>query len=140
GAAGLAAGGLGLAALESFGHRPSFSPFAAAGIAALAVALLPRIGWIAAATALVAWLAAPAAGAPGAAVVVAAALLPVPLLLPRAGLLWSVPALAPLLGLVGLAPAYAAVCGFASTAWRRAALGAAGAIWLVAAEALTGKL
>src|SRR5204862_347401 len=55
-AAGLAAGGLGLAALESFGHRPSFSPFAAAGIAALAVALLPRIGWIAAAIALVAWL------------------------------------------------------------------------------------
>jgi hypothetical protein len=77
---------------------------------------------------------------PGVAVVLAAVLLPVPLLLPRAGLLWSVPALAPLLGVVGFAPAYAAVCGFASTPWRRAALGAAGAVWLVAAEALTGKL
>jgi hypothetical protein len=139
-AAGLAAGGLGLAALESFGHRPSFSPAAAAGIAALAVALLPRIGWVVAATALVAWLASPAAGVPGVAVVLAAALLPVPLLLARAGRAWSVPALAPLLGVAGLAPAYVALAGFASTAWRRAALGAAGALWLVAAEALTGKL
>src|SRR5207244_7739654 len=64
-AAGLAAGGLALAALDTFGSPPPFSPAAAAGAAALAVALLPRIGWIAAATVLVAWLAAPTAGAPG---------------------------------------------------------------------------
>jgi hypothetical protein len=139
-AAGLAAGGLGLAALESFGSTPPFSPAAAAGIAALAVALLPRIGWMAAATALVAWLATPMADAQGVALVLTAALLPIPLLLPRAGLLWSMPALAPLLGVIGLAPAYVALCGLATTVWRRAALGAAGLVWLVAAEAITGKM
>jgi hypothetical protein len=132
--AGLAAGGLGLAALETFGKGPSFSPAAAAGVAALAVMILPRIGWIAAATALVAWLAAPPADAAGVALVLTAALVPVPFLLPRAGLLWSLPALAPLLGAIGLAPAFVAISGLAGTAWRRAGLAAAGLVWLVAAE------
>jgi hypothetical protein len=111
---------------------------AAAGAAALAVAVFPRVAWIASAAALVVGLA--AGGTPGVALVLAAALAPVPFLLPRAGLLWSVPALAPLLGVAGLAPAYAALCGLASTAWRRAALGALGVGWLVAAEVITGKL
>jgi hypothetical protein len=64
----------------------------------------------------------------------------VPVLLPRAGLLWSVPVLAPLLGLIGLAPAYVALAGLAPTARRRAGLAAAGVIWLLAAEAITGKM
>jgi hypothetical protein len=49
-----------------------------------------------------------------------------------------VPGLAPLLGLVGLAPAFVAVAGLARTMPRRAGLGAAGALWLSAAEAVAG--
>ena len=139
-AAGLAAGGLCLAGLDAFGAPARVSPVAVAGIAALAVALLPRIGWLAASAALVIWLAGPTADAQGVALVVFLALVFVPVLLPRAGLLWSVPVLAPLLGLIGLAPAYVALAGLASTTWRRAGLAAAGLVWLVAAEAIAGKM
>ena len=66
----------------------------------------------------------------------AAALLPVPVLLPRAGKLWSVPVLAPLLGTVGLGPAFVALAGLATTTARRAGLAAAGFLWLAVAELL----
>jgi hypothetical protein len=69
----------------------------------------------------------------------AAALAPVPFLLPRAPTLWCVPAAAPLLGAIGLAPVYLALAGLAPTAWRRAGLGAAGLLWLVMAEVITGE-
>ena len=114
----------------------------AAGAATLLVALLPRIGWSVVAAGLVAWLAsrgAGSAGREGTALVVAGALATVPLLLPRAGHLWSVPALAPLLGAIGLAPLYLAVAGMASTMWRRLGAGAAGFLWLAAAEPLSGR-
>ena len=139
-AAGLGAGGLCLWGLQAFGAPSRVSPFALAAIAACAVALLPRIGWLTASAALVIWLAGPTADAQGVALVVFFALVFVPVLLPRAGLLWSVPVLAPLLGLIGLAPAFVALAGLASTAWRRAGLAAAGLIWLVAAEAISGKM
>jgi hypothetical protein len=103
------------------------------------VALLPRIGWLAAALGVCGWLASPEANRAGTAVVLAAALVPTPLLLPRAGKLWSVPVLAPLLGVIGIAPAFVAVAGLPRSVWRRAGLGAAGFIWLVMAEVLTGK-
>src|SRR5215207_2397342 len=45
-AAGLAAGALVLACILMLGPEPSFSPFAAAGLAAAATAVLPRIGWL----------------------------------------------------------------------------------------------
>jgi eukaryotic-like serine/threonine-protein kinase len=134
--AGLAAGGLGLAALEQLGPQPPFSPLAAAGAAALLVALLPRLGWIAAALALCGWLASPEAGREGTALVLAAGLAPIPLLLPRAGLLWSAPALAPLLGTIALAPAFVALAALSTSAWRRAGLAAAGFLWLALAELL----
>jgi eukaryotic-like serine/threonine-protein kinase len=136
---GSAAGLLVLAALTQLAPQPPVSPAALAGVAALATALLPRVGWALAAVATCAWLASPGAGREGTALLLAAALAPVPLLLPRAGLLWSLPALAPLLGSVALAPAFPAVAAFARTPWRRAGLAAAGAIWLVAGEALTGN-
>jgi eukaryotic-like serine/threonine-protein kinase len=88
--------------------------------------------------ALCGWLA--TAGArPGSALVVLVAVLLVPLLLPRAGLLWSVPALAPLLGAIALGPAFVGLAALAPTPLRRAGLAAAGAGWLFAAEALTGQ-
>jgi hypothetical protein len=137
-AAGAAAGALVLAALEGLGPDPPVSPLAAAPVVALAVALLPRVAWLAAAAGAVGWLASPDAGREGTALVVAAGLAPIPLLLPRAGLLWSAPVLAPLLGVVALAPLFVALAGLCSTAWRRAGLAAAGFIWLALAEILSG--
>ena len=137
-AAGAAGGALTLTALEGLGPQPPVSSLAAALVAAVAIALLPRVAWLAAATALVAWLASPEAGREGTALVLAAGLAPIPFLLPRAGLLWSVPALAPLLGIVALAPLFVALAGLCSTAWRRAGLAAAGFVWLVLAEVLSG--
>jgi hypothetical protein len=134
--AALTAGVLVLVALERLGPDPPTSSLAAAGAAALAVGLLPRLGWLAAAAALVGWL---GADEPGTALVVGAALAAAPLLLPRAGALWSVPALAPALGAIGLAPAYPALAAFAPSAWRRAGLGAVGFLWLVCAEILSGR-
>jgi eukaryotic-like serine/threonine-protein kinase len=137
--AGLAAGLLVLAALSRLGPEPPLRPLAAAGVACLAVAMLPRIGWIAAALGVCGWLASPGADRPGTALVLAAALAPTPLLLPRAGKLWSVPVLAPLLGMIAIAPAYVAVAGLVQGAWRRAGLAAAGFLWLVLGEVLTGR-
>ncbi|HZG48322.1 MAG TPA: hypothetical protein VEY90_02265, partial [Thermoleophilaceae bacterium] len=138
-AAGLAAGGLVLAALVGLGPEPSFSAPAAAGIAALAVALLPRIGWILATAGTCAWLVSPEADRQGTALVLAAAAAPVPFLLPRAGLLWSAPVLAPLLGTIALGPLFVGIAALAPSPWRRAGLAAAGFLWLVLGEALTGK-
>jgi hypothetical protein len=52
------------------------------------------------------------------------------------GRAWAFPALAPLLGFAALACAYPALAGRARSAWQRAALGAAGAVWLLLAEAV----
>jgi tRNA A-37 threonylcarbamoyl transferase component Bud32 len=137
-AAGLAAGILMFVALQSLGPRPPLSSFTAAAITTVLVSALPRVGWIAAGLGLCAWLASPDAGHPGTALVVAAALVATPLFLPRAGLLWSVPAVAPLLGVIGLAPAFVGLAALCSTAWRRAGLAAAGFLWLLLTEAVTG--
>jgi eukaryotic-like serine/threonine-protein kinase len=137
--AGLAAGGLVLAALEGLGPDPSFSVLAAAGIAAAATAVLPRIGWLLAVIGVCAWLVSPEADRQGTALLLLAAAAPVPFLLPRAGLLWSVPVLAPLLGTIALGPAFVGIAALAPTPARRAGLAAAGLWWLVLAEALTGR-
>ena len=132
-------GALVLACLEGLGPEPTFSVFAAAGIAAGATAVLPRIGWLLTVIGLCVWLVSPEADRQGTALVLAAAALPVPFLLPRAGLLWSVPVLAPLLGTIALAPAFVGVAALAPTPARRAGLAAAGLWWLMLAEALTGR-
>ena len=137
--AGVAAGLLVLGAVTRLGPDPPFSALAAAALTLLAVALLPRAGWLLAAAGVCGWLASPEAGREGTALVLLLALAPTPFLLPRSGLLWSLPALAPLLGTVALAPAYVGVAGLASTAWRRAGLACSGFIWLVVAELLTGR-
>ena len=137
--AGLAAGGLGLAALAALGPEPPFSPVAAAALVAMLVALLPRLGWLAGATALCFWLASPEAGREGTALVLAVGLAPIPLLLPRAGLLWSAPVLAPLLGTIALAPAFVALAALSASAARRAGLAVAGFLWLAIAEVLSSE-
>ncbi len=137
--AGLAAGVLLFAGLEGLGPEPPFSVGLVSLTAAVLVAAFPRVGWVLSALFLCGWLGTPDADRPGTALVLAAALAPTPLLLPRAGLLWSVPALAPLLGAVALAPLFVGVAALASTAWRRAGLAAAGYLWLAVAEVITGE-
>ena len=77
-----------------------------------------------------------ARAAPGLALLLAAALLPVPFLLWRSGWSWSLPAGATALGLIGIAGAWPAVAGQVRGIWTRAALGALGAWWLLLAEHL----
>jgi eukaryotic-like serine/threonine-protein kinase len=137
-AAGLLAAAIVLAALETLGPDPAFSPLAAAAAVAIAVALLPRIGWLLAAAGLCAWLVSPDADRQGTALLLAAAAAPIPFLLPRAGILWSVPVLAPLLGTIALAPVFVGVAALAPTVWRRAGLAAAGFGWLAVGEVLSG--
>jgi len=135
--AGIAAGVLVLLAGELLGPTPPVSSLAAGAVVAVAVALLPRLAWLAAAAALLVWLG--SNDEVGTAVVIGVAIAPTPLLLMWGGTLWSLPALAPALGAIGLAPAYAALAALAPTPWRRAGLGAAGYFWLVGAEVLTGN-
>ena len=128
--------GLTWVALAGLAPDPPLQPPAAAAAAAAAALLAPRMGWLLATAALLAWL---AAAAPGAALLVALAAAPVSLLLPRRGTSWSLPALAPLLGVGGLAGAWPALAGQAAR-WRaRAALGALGGWWLALGEALTSE-
>jgi eukaryotic-like serine/threonine-protein kinase len=133
-AAAAAASALAAAALTWLGPEPPLQALAGAGIAALAVLVLPRLGWLLVAAALLGWL---AAAASGVALLLALAVAPVPALLPRHGSAWSLPALAPLLGVAGLAGAWPALAGQAARWPARAALGALGGWWLALAEALT---
>ncbi|MBJ7330625.1 MAG: serine/threonine protein kinase [Solirubrobacteraceae bacterium] len=132
--AALLGGGLALGALLWAAPAGIPAPALLALAVGAAVLLLPRLGWLAAAALLIG---AVATRDPGVAVLVAAVVVPVPLLLPRAGTAWSVPALAPVLGIVGLAGAFPALAGQARRATVRAGLGALGAWWtLVAAGPL----
>jgi eukaryotic-like serine/threonine-protein kinase len=138
-ASGAGAGVLVLAALAELGPEPPLSPLAAACAVALATTLFPRLGWLAAAVAVIGWLASPDAGMPGTALVLAVALAPIPLLLRRTATLWSLPGLAPVLGAASLGPGFVGLAGLRSTPWRRAGLAFAGCGWVACAELLTGK-
>ncbi|MDP1847365.1 MAG: hypothetical protein Q8K79_06205, partial [Solirubrobacteraceae bacterium] len=122
------------AALARLGPPPPLEPAAGAALAAGAVVLLPRLGWLLGAVALLAWL---AVAAPGLALLAACAAAPVPLLLARRGPTWSLPAAAPVLGVIGLAGMWPALAGQARRWQARAALGALGGWWVGLAEALT---
>jgi serine/threonine protein kinase len=118
-----------------FGSLP-LGPAGAALIACLVVLALPRIGWLALVLATATLLS--AQGRAGAAlIVVLGALVPV-VLLPFRPTKWPLPALAPALGVALLAGAWPALAGQEKTAWRRAALGATGWIWITFATLLTG--
>ncbi|MDX6707318.1 MAG: eukaryotic-like serine/threonine-protein kinase [Solirubrobacteraceae bacterium] len=134
--AGGSAAAIGGAALAWLGPEPPLQPAAGATVAAAAVLLLPRLGWLLMAGTLVVWL---AAAAPGIALIVAAAAAPVALVLPLSGTWWSLPALGPLLGVAGLAGAWPALAGQARRWPVRAGLGALGGWWLALAEALTSR-
>jgi serine/threonine protein kinase len=116
--------------------RGPLAPAAAALLAAVAVAALPRVGWLVITSAVGAL--ATVQGRPGAALILAvAALVPV-LLTPRSGSTWPLGAGAVAFGLAGLAGAWPALAGRASGPWRRASIGACGWIWLVLAAPIHG--
>lgn len=132
--AALAAGGLAAGAVAWLTPRSGVeaTPAVAAGAAALAVLLAPRLGWMLMVAALAGW-----AGGPTAAVLALAAV-PTVVLLRRSGGLWSLPVGAPLLGAIGLAGAWPALAAQAARPWHRAALAALGCWWLMLAEILSG--
>jgi eukaryotic-like serine/threonine-protein kinase len=122
-------------------HIPGSSPVpaaAAACVAGVLVAALPRAGWLAL-TAFMATCLVTHSHAGGALLLVAGALAPV-LMSPRDGPAWPLAAGAPALGAIGLASAWPAVAGFAGPVWRRATLAATGWLWLALAhETYTGS-
>jgi hypothetical protein len=134
-----AGGGLALWALSELpvdlslgGAVTAPEPAIVAAVVAGAVALLPRLGWLVALLALFVLI-----GPERTTLVVAAAALPVVLLLPRHGALWSLPAAAPALGAIGLSGAYPALAGQAPTLVARAGLGALGYWWLALGDIVT---
>jgi hypothetical protein len=119
---------------------PDATPIApaAAGLAGFfVVAALPRLGWLALMVALGALLAFQAQ--PGAALLLLAVVILPIFLMPRQRMSWPLAALAPGLGALGVAGAWPALAARASTPWRRAALGALGWVWTLAAGVLAGR-
>jgi hypothetical protein len=105
------------------------APAAVALVAAGAVLVAPRIGWLT----LTAAFAALAAGQhhPGMAMLVLIAGLIAPLASPRRGAAWPLPSGAAALGAIGLATAWPALAARARTPWHRAGIAAAGWGWVV---------
>ena len=116
--------------------HPPIAPAAAALVAAVLVAALPRIGWVTVIGSLV--VVATVQERPGAAVLIAAGALAPIIMMPRRGAAWSLSAGAPALALIGLGGAWPAIAARAGSAWRRAALGATGWIWIVLVVPLSG--
>jgi hypothetical protein len=115
---------------------PPVPPAVAAVMAAIAVAALPRLGWLALIAASTGWLAGEGATG-GAVVILLAAFVPV-VLLPSQPTRWPLAAVAPGLALLAVAGAWPALAARAHTAWQRAALAATGWIWLQLATPLAG--
>ncbi|HTE61901.1 MAG TPA: serine/threonine-protein kinase [Solirubrobacteraceae bacterium] len=134
-----AAAALAWAALAGLSPEPALPPPAVALATAALVAVLPRVGWLAAAIGVPLLLTLGPVQRPGAALVVAALALASPLLLRADGRAWALPALAPALGLLGLAGAYTALAGRAPRWSARVALGALGAWWVALAEPLLAR-
>jgi eukaryotic-like serine/threonine-protein kinase len=112
------------------------APVALGLIAMVAVAMLPRIGWLAMMIGIAAGAAAQSRPGP-ALLILIIGLSPVPLL-PLAGTAWPLAAGAPALGILGLGGAWPALAARTGGPWRRAALGAVGWIWLALAAPLNG--
>ncbi len=112
------------------------TPAAAGVLAGGLVAILPRAGWLTVVVAL-AWGAA-LREEPGAGAVILLAAAAAVLLMARVPTDWPLPGIAPALGMIGLAGAWPALAGHVRGAWRRAALGATGWLWLVLASPVTG--
>jgi hypothetical protein len=98
----------------------------------------PRAGLLLAGAGSAAWMAL-GAGEPGSALLVLVLSAPLVLVPLELGPAVALPPLAPLLGAVGLAGGYPVLAGLPRRGLERALLGATGYLWLVAAEALSGR-
>lgn len=108
-----------------------------AALAAAFALLRPRLGYVAAAVGVCAWLL--AIGLPGAALLVALLTFPPLLVFRDSGRTLPLPAAAPALGALGLAPLFPALAGLGSRAIERAVLGATGYAWLAVIELISGR-
>ena len=127
--AGVAAAGLTVWVVRRAPGALPIAPAPAAGAAGLAVATVPRPGWLVLAALMAAALALHSQSAP-AAVIMAGALIPV-MLAPRDGLTWPLSVAAPALAALGLATAWPALAGLSGRAHRRVTLAATGCGWTV---------
>jgi hypothetical protein len=134
-----AAGALAWAALAGLSPEPAAPPPLVALVTVALVALLPRLGWLAATIGVPLLLTLGPVQRPGAGLLVATLALASPLLLRADGRAWALPAAAPALGLLGLAGAYPALAGRAPHWSARAALGFLGVWWVVLAEPLLAR-
>jgi serine/threonine protein kinase len=131
-----AAIGAAFASVHLLGTLP-IAPPALAILTWLLVLTLPRLGWLASGSILVA-VAAARHHPGGALVLLLAILLPI-VLIPWRATSWPLGVAAPLLGVVGLAGAWPALAGRASGfGWRRAALGAIGYVYVNVASLVLG--
>jgi hypothetical protein len=112
-------------------------PVLAVLAAGLAVAVLPRLGWLALVTIGAGLLI--EQDSAGGALVLLLAVIPTVILLLRHPARWPLPATVPGLALLGLAGIWPALAGRAASAWERLILGAAGWLWLVVGAFLTGQ-
>jgi serine/threonine protein kinase len=112
------------------------APTAVALMVAAATLAMPRIGWLVATLGVL--VVAIAHGQTAAALVIGPAMIVPVLLMPAAGVAWPLAAGSPALGVIGLAGAWPALAARAPTAWRRAALGFTGWLWLAIATPLAG--
>ncbi|MGI8921500.1 MAG: protein kinase domain-containing protein [Solirubrobacteraceae bacterium] len=119
--------------------RPPLAATTALIAVALALALAPRVAWLAAAAGAVGWLAFADPGHGGQATVLAAGLLMAPLLLARTGVAWSLALAGPLAGALGVAAGAAAAAATLRGWWQRAAVAALSWWWLALAELLSGR-
>lgn len=113
---------------------PPLTPAATALFAGVLVVALPRLGWLALATAFTATLA--AQSQPGGALVIAIAALVPALLDFRRPTGWPLAAAAPALGAIGLGGAWPALAARGCTVPQRAALGITGWVWWAIVGAL----
>jgi serine/threonine protein kinase len=116
---------------------PSAVPGVAVLGAALLVAVVPRLGWLALVVAATLVLA--LQHQPGGALVLALGALPVIILLFAQGERWPHPTLTAALAPIGLAGLWPALAGRGASAWQRAALGLTGWTWLLTGDLLSGR-
>ena len=119
-------------------HHRTATAVSAAALATVLAAISTSVGWLLLGLGAIAWLG--AIGHPGAALVLAAGLVPVAVLLERRPWLWSVSGAAPALGIIGLGAAAPALAGRVGGGLRsRAALGALSYWWVALAEVFSGR-
>lgn len=135
------AGAAALAGLTAAAMLWSGAGLLAAPVAA-AVALFgvarPRVAYLAGVLAVAAWMLL-GTGWAGAALVLLMLALPPALIAPAAGRSLALPPLAPALAAIGVAAVYPAAAGLTRQTVQRVALGAFGYLWVVAAEAASGR-